>query len=271
MKYVLVTGANGGLGFALTKQLLSEEYTVFACDLKAKGTENSRIKYFDIDVTDEESIERVKTVVYNITDSLYAVINLAGIFTMQSIVEGDSAALKRIIDINFWGTYNVNRAFLSLIEKGKGRIINMSSEIGRYSIAPFNGYYALSKHLVDGYSDVLRRELAYSGTPVIKIQAGSFKTNMLKDADGNMSAMIQNSKRFGVTLGKMSGIVAAELNKQNHPDKFAKLVSKILRKRKPKARYKTVNSFKLSLMDALPERLQDKLYLFLPKFLKEKK
>ena len=51
-----------------------------------------------------------------------------------------------------------------------------------------------------------------------------------------------------------------ELKKQNDPKIIGKLVVKILRKKKPKIRYKVKNSFKLAVMGALPESLQDKIY-----------
>lgn len=72
-----------------------------------------------------------------------------------------------------------------MLSSRKGRIVNISSETGWMSGGPFNGAYASSKHAIEAYSDSLRRELALLDMPVIKIQAGPFKTDMVKSIESN--------------------------------------------------------------------------------------
>ena len=102
------------------------------------------------------------------TDSLYAIINTIGIFKMESIVEGNEEHFKKMFDVNFFGIYLLNKIMFPLLNKGS-RIINLTSEVARYSIQPFEAYYNLSKMTLDKYTDVLRRECNYLGIKVIKV------------------------------------------------------------------------------------------------------
>lgn len=260
MRYVLVTGANGGLGKNLINRLALNDYYVFACDLLFENKVEGNIHYINLDVTSDESINKAKEIVLSICDKIYSVINLAGIFYLDSIVEGSEAKLRKIIEVNFFGTYKVNKIFTDIIERKKGRIINMSSEIGRNSMVAFNGYYGLSKRLLDTYTDSLRRELILMDIQVTKIRAGSFKTNMLNGANEEFDRLISETKNFKKILTKFKPLMLNELNKTNSPDKFSKLVLKILKKKKVKIHYNICNSKLLKLLSSLPEKLQDYIY-----------
>ena len=69
-----------------------------------------------------------------------------------------------------------------LLRKGS-RIVNLTSEVAKYTPQPFQGYYNISKIALDNYNDVLRRECNYLGIKVVKIQSGSMNMRSLFSAE----------------------------------------------------------------------------------------
>lgn len=260
MKKVVLTGCNGGVGKSTLSLLLANGYKVYGLDIGEEPIiKDDNLTYIKCDISNEESRNNAIKIVSNDTDELYAIINLAGIFKMESIIEGSSKDLEEIIRINFFGMYYLNKGLFHLL-KPNSRIINMSSEVARYSPQPFMNYYSMSKKMVDTYSDVLRRECNYLDIKVIKIQSGSLNTRMLNKANDEYDVLINNTKYFKSPLTTLKGMMTKELKKTNNPDIIGKLIIKILGKKKPKICYRVKNSFALRFVNSLPERLQDYIY-----------
>lgn len=279
-KYVLITGACGGLGFAATVQLSRAGYNVFACDLKAQADEKlltlskrskskksdadaeykGQVVPIDLDVTSDDSIAKCKETVRQNTSELFAIINLAGIYKMDSLLEGDEQTFRKIVEVNFWGTYKINKAFFDLLKPNGSIIINMSSETAGHSIPPFKAYYSLSKHMVDEYTDALRRELAFFGTKVIKIRGGCFKTDLQTDCQKQFMKMSENTKYYSEQFKAMQKSMSKECSVSNSPYKLADLIVKILQNPEPKIIYRLTNRLKPKLIGAMPEKLQDNIY-----------
>jgi len=260
-KYVLVTGGASGVGLAVTLKLTKSGYTVFCADINNyTGESNKNIIPLIMDVTKAASIEAALDLVKQHTGKLLAIVNCAGIFVMNSVVEIEEELLRKILEVNLFGMYRVNKTFLPLLKGNYSKIINISSEVAQYSSAPFNGPYTISKYAVEAYSDALRRELMLLNIPVIKVRPGSLKTNMLKDANKSFEDLLKTTQYFKESLRKMNKLMAHELNKTNAPARLAKLIKKIIETKKPKIMYRIVNSKKLKLLGMLPERLQDRIY-----------
>ena len=258
-KYVLLSGANGGIGSKILPALVKEGYKVIAIDLS-----NNHISSFDhifikCDVTKKEDINNAYSQIIKHTPSLFAIINTVGIFKMESLIEGNEDDFKKIFDINFFGIYSLTKKLFPLL-KEDSRIINLSSEVARYSPQTFQAYYNLSKTALDGYTDALRREANYLNIKVIKIQSGSMSTSLLGNANDEFEKLVKNSPQFEKPLTKLKYMMDRELNKQNDPNIISRLITKILKKKKPKICYRVKNSFALFFMGHLPERLQDYIY-----------
>ena len=258
--FVVVTGAAGGLGLAVCRELSACGYTVAACDLRPLPEVLDNVASIEVDLTDNDSVDACADRIRSMTDRVFAIVNLAGIFCMSSVSESPADALERSLAVNVLGMYRINRALLPLLVPKYSRIINMSSEMGRYSPPPFVGPYAISKHAADTYTDVLRRELMFTGIPVCKVQAGSFATAMLDAAQQQFDTMVQNTERFEHQLTTLAPIMLSELSKGTPPELFARMIARELRRRKPRRCVRIRNSFKLSLLDALPEGMQDICY-----------
>lgn len=258
-KCVLVTGANGGIGKATVSKLLENEYKVISLDIKDDNIKGLDTTFIKCDVSKKEDVTNAYQKVKEITDELYAIVNAIGIFMMESIIEGKEEDLRKIFDINFFGVYQINKTMFPLLKRDS-RIINITSELARYSPQPFQGYYNLSKITLDNYTDVLRRECNYLDIKVIKIQSGSMKTPLLKSADDEYEQMVKESEHFKKPLTKLKYMMDRELEKTNDPSLMGNLIVKILKKKNPRLVYKIKNSGKLSLMSSLPEKWQDDIY-----------
>ena len=258
-KYVLLTGANGGIGQKVLSSLLNANYKVISLDISDSNIKDKSTAFVKCDVTNSKELDKAYKEIKKITPSLYAIVNTIGMFKMESIVEGSEEDFRKIFDVNFFGVYSLNKKMFDLLNKGS-KIINLTSELAKYSPQPLQAYYNLSKITLDKYTDSLRRECNYLGIKVIKIQSGSMKTGMLGSANKDFEKMAAESKHFKKPMMRLKHIMDNELKKQNDPKIIGDLIVKILDKKNPKIRYKVKNSFKLALMGALPEGLQDKIY-----------
>ena len=258
-KVVLLTGANGGIGKQTLLQLIEAGYDVISLDIANNNIADIKTAFVKCDVTKEKDINKAHEVIKGITSKLYAIVNTVGIFMMQSIIEGSTTDFEHIFNVNFFGIYKLNKTMVDLLEKGS-RIINLTSEVAKHSPQPFQGYYNLSKIVLDNYTDVLRRECNYLGIKVIKVQSGSMATPLLKTANNEFDEMVNSSEHFKKPLTKLKYMMDRELKKSNDPAIMAKLIVKILNKKHPRIRYRKKNSFALSFMGHLPEKWQDKIY-----------
>jgi NAD(P)-dependent dehydrogenase (short-subunit alcohol dehydrogenase family) len=264
MKKVVVTGAAGGLGMAAVKFMVRKGWKVYALDRDEEGLQrldDPHIIPVQVDITDEESIDRAVAEVSKDTGSLDGIVNLAGILILGSLIESEVVTLHRILDINLLGMYRINRAFFEMIRQGQGRIINISSETGVLSPAPFSGFYYISKHAVEVYNDVLRRELAILGIPVIKIRPGAFSTQMTGEATFLLKNAMNSSVYFKNNIEKGLSMAESETGHAKDPHILAKLIHRALTDPRPRLVYSSNLNRRLQFLSLLPEHLQDLIYL----------
>ena len=264
-KTALVTGAGGGLGHATMERLLADGWKVFAADI---SRDLLRTSMHDpdavpvvMDVTDQKSIQSAYDTVASQADRLDAIVNFAGVMGVGSLTDIPEERLARILDINVMGTYRVNKTFLPLVEAAKGRIVNLSSETGWQSAAPFNGPYAMSKHAIEAYSTALRRELALLGIKVITIQPGAFRTNMVAGIEDAFTAAEAETPKFAKVLRKLKALAGKEIESARDPDILAQVIEDALTVKRPKPVYSVKPDFLRSSIEKLPLRTADRLYL----------
>nr|XP_005989439.1 PREDICTED: D-beta-hydroxybutyrate dehydrogenase, mitochondrial-like isoform X2 [Latimeria chalumnae] len=186
-KAVLITGCDKGFGFALAKHLHDLGFTVFAgCLLKdengdgareLKNVNSDRMKVVQLNVCSEEevaqAVEFVRKSLKDPEKGLWGVVNNAGISTFGEVEFTSIDTFKKIADVNLWGTIRVTKAFLPLIRRAKGRVINMASVLGRMG-NPSRSSYCISKYGIEAFSDCLRYEMHHWGVKVIIIEPGNF-------------------------------------------------------------------------------------------------
>jgi len=266
-KHVLITGGTGGLGLATAQHLVSQGWHVFAADCNQDALdalENSEgITPVFLDVTSADSIKKAFDAINQCAAHLDGIVNFAGILRVGSMAEMDEKQLQLLLDINVMGTFRVNRQFWTMLqreggEKG-GRIINISSETGWQSGGPFNGAYAMSKHAIEAYSDSLRRELMFLNIPVIKVQPGPFKTDMVSSIETNFTQAADNSEHFKRQLNRIKSLAVKENDKANSPQVIADVVHEALTVPKPKPAYSVKADPSRSVLEYFPTRWADGL------------
>ena len=254
MKDVLVTGAYGGMGRAVVKSLSRQGCRVFALDRRVEGEEEGVVP-IEVDITSEKAVTDALDRVREYTDSLSAVLHFAGIYMLDSLVELESDGFKRIIDVNLYGAFLINKTFLPLIEKG-GRIVITTSELAPLDPLPFTGIYAVSKAALDKYAYSLRMELQLKGVAVSVLRAGAVDTGMLGASTDALDRFCDKTELYSCNADRFKKIVDRVEARRITPDRLAKKIDSILKKRRPKFAYSINRNPLLLLLNLLPKRIQ---------------
>lgn len=185
MAAVLVTGGGRGIGRAIALAFAEPGATVAvaarttaevertAADVRERGADAVALT---LDVTDVASVRGAFERLRARAPELHVLVNNAGVGGGQPVEGSDERAWRRILDTNVVGTYLVSREALPLLAPG-GRIVNMSSVLGRFGVAGYTAYCA-SKHAVIGFTRALALELAPRGVTVNALCPGWVETDM---------------------------------------------------------------------------------------------
>ncbi|KAI3356219.1 hypothetical protein L3Q82_017468 [Scortum barcoo] len=182
-KHVFITGCDSGFGNLLARQLDGRGFQVTAACLTEKGAADlaaaasPRLKTLLLNVTDSASIRRaVEFVSKEVGErGLWGLVNNAGRSVPIGPVEWMQLEdFTKVLDVNLIGVIEVTLQFLPLLKKAQGRVVNVSSILGRLSLT--GGGYCLSKWGVETFSDSLRRDMQHFGVKVSIIEPGFFKT-----------------------------------------------------------------------------------------------
>ena len=169
---VLVTGANRGIGQALVVEALRRgAKRVYAGTRQPLAHLDGRVTPLTLDVTNaaqiQEAVERV--------ESLDILINNAGLALFDDL--SDRAALERHLAVTLFGTYGVTQAFLPLLTRSRGAIVNVLS-VAALATLPIVPAYSISKAAAFSLSQSLRALLAGRGVRVHAVLAGPVDTEM---------------------------------------------------------------------------------------------
>lgn len=185
-KKALVSGANRGIGKAITIELLEQGATVYAGARNTASLNDLKTHYgeklipLQLDVTDKDSI---KTAVANI-DDLDILINNAGVLSFGTIFSDNSSeTLKQHLDVNVWGLIELSNALIKHLKKeSETAIINISSLAGLGNM-PVIGTYSVSKAAVHSITQGMRAELSKNNALVIGVYPGPIDTEMTTEMD----------------------------------------------------------------------------------------
>ncbi|MDQ5822880.1 MAG: SDR family oxidoreductase [Chloroflexota bacterium] len=271
LRAVVVTGASSGIGRACALRLDKEGFRVFAGvrreeDAAALGRAASdRLSTIFLDVTDETSIaSAVETVARAVGEAgLVALVNNAGILVPGPLEFLSVSDIRRQFEVNVFGQLAVTRAFLPLLRRGRGRIINMGSVGGKIAM-PFIAPYNASKFAMEAFTDSLRMELRTWNIPVTIIEPSFIATPLwsksraraddtLKDlppqANNLYGTLVDRARKGYTNLGK-SAVPAEDV---------ARAIVHVIRVRRPKARYPVGRGawLQTALFVHVPDRLKD--------------
>lgn len=176
-KTVLVTGANRGIGQALVAEALARgAERVYAGTRQPLAHPDPRVTPLTLDVTSAAQIQAAAECV----GSLDVLINNAGICIPDDL--SDPASLERHLAVNFFGTYCVTQAFLPLLARSGGAIVNNVSLMALAPV-PLTPAYSISKAAAFSLTQSLRALLAGRGMRVHAVLTGPTDTEMTRGFD----------------------------------------------------------------------------------------
>ncbi len=177
-----ITGCSTGFGRALAERVLARGWRVVAtardrarvADLSGDG---DALLALDLDVTDAGQIAAAVDAAKTRFGRIDVLVNNAGYGYQAAIEEGVEEEIRAQFDANVFGLFALTRAVLPLMRHaGRGHILNITSVAGLAGF-PASGYYAASKHAVEGWSDSLAAEVAPLGLHVTCVEPGPFRTD----------------------------------------------------------------------------------------------
>ncbi len=195
-KVIVITGGSEGIGKALVNLFLAKGAKVATCgrntdklnDLKALHA-NSLLHTVVADVSVENDCRNFIESAMKAFGEIDILINNAGISMRALVIDTDLVTLKKVMDINFWGTVCCTKFALPSIIKTKGVVVGVSSVAG-YRGLPGRSGYSASKHAVNGWLEALRTELLNTGVHVMWVCPG-FTTSNIRNVALNKEAKPQ--------------------------------------------------------------------------------
>jgi len=219
-KVIIITGGAGGLGQALTEQLLECGAKVAALDLNVDNLITSRcLLPIAVDLTDEDALAQALQQVIQYFNGVDLLFNNAGITHMSCFKDLSAELFQTIMKVNFTASVNITRLCLPYLIKAKGQIVAISSVAG---FAPLYGRsaYSASKHAIEGFFRSLSSELADDGIAVLVVSPSFVKsrpelTAQVNDGLSSPGAMKKNTagKQLSPTDAAIA-ILTATANRQ---------------------------------------------------------
>jgi NAD(P)-dependent dehydrogenase (short-subunit alcohol dehydrogenase family) len=180
-KTVLVTGANRGIGFAIVKALLnkgvSKIYAGARDPKRLPDFGDTRVVPLTLDITNKEQVAAAAQRAGDVN----VLINNAGVAAFSSILDGPLELVERDMNTNYFGTLDMVRAFVPVLEGRNGAAIVNVVTIAAFANFPMIGGYSASKSALFSLSQGIRTELASKGIAVHTVNPGPIDTELASE------------------------------------------------------------------------------------------
>lgn len=266
---VLITGASTGIGLATALFLAKRDIKVYAGVRKESDKQKLLNEALEnlipvyLDVCNQKSIEEVKAMSSHEDEgSTFSLVNNAGLSLNGPLEILPLQDIEKLIHVNVLGLLAVTRAFIPMIRKHQGRIVNISSGHGLMAI-PDKSVYAASKFAVQAISDSLRLELRPFGVSVSSVVVGKVNTSVLNKIMDDRMRMIDQAEPeilalysnlieyFDREVKNIPGIEAMEV---------AKVISNALLDVKPRIQYLIgPGAKKMKALARFPVKMRDRM------------
>lgn len=269
-RWVLVTGASGGIGEAICLRLAMSGFSVLA-GVRPSGTAVSQaiaphVELIDLDLADADHLKTIRARAAARTGGcLYGLVNNAGVAIPGAFETSTREECLQQIAVNITGTLDLTRELLPLIRDSRGRLVVVTSVVGRLPM-PFNAVHCGTKHFLEGFFDSLRIELARAGVNVAIVEPGAISTGMidkfLASADVAQQRISGNlHDLYGPPLRSMQTEMRRHIDRGSPPGIVGDAVHAALRSTRMRTRYPIGHQARKLLLAArfLPDRTKDAL------------
>ncbi len=243
---VLITGCSSGIGLAAARYLRDRGWAVIPTARKPEDIQQLRAEGFNpvaLDVTDSAAIQQAANDVLRLFGgNLGALVNNAGYGQPGAMEDMTRDAMRDQFEVNVFGLQELtNQLIPAFRRQGYGRIVNVSSVLGRVSL-PFMGVYSASKFAVEAMSDAMRVELWKSGVAVSLVEPGPIETAFRKSSRERARTQQENFGRSHFEKYYREQMGEAGTKKLSHmfmlsPESVARKIAHAIESPRPRRRY----------------------------------
>ncbi len=227
-----ITGASSGFGKSFTAFAVRQGFNVVITARRIdrlnemKALAPDQIEAIKMDVNNRKEIDQAVQRSLDRFGHIDVLINNAGYGVLGAVEETTEEELRAQMETNFFGVFNVTKAFVPIFRKQlAGAIVNISSLGGQLSFAGYSAYSA-SKFAVEGLSEALATELAPFNIRVMIVEPGAFRTELMAE---HSTKQMPSLGEYDDTVGKTRANAEAMNGKQpGDPDKAATAIYKAL-------------------------------------------
>ena len=191
-KTIIVTGASRGIGHEIVKIAEKKGHRVYSISRNIKALKDYSFKYpRQVDLANEDSIDKFSSEVKNDGVKVDALINNAGAFLNKPFEKISKKEFEYIFQVNVFGLSSITRKVLPIIDS-KGHIVNITSMGGINGATKFAGLtaYSSSKGAVNILTELLAEEYKEKGPSFNALAFGAVQTEMLEEAFPGLKAPI---------------------------------------------------------------------------------
>src|SRR5207248_1830148 len=237
----VITGVSSGIGNATARALVARGYRVFGTARSEASIVPEKVERVLLDVRDGESIERGVGEVLAKAGHIDLLVNNAGGSLDGAFEETPLGQARDLFDLNFFGAVRMTQAVLPAMRARKsGRIVFISSVLG-FLPAPFMGFYAASKHALEGLAESLDHETRTLGIRVALVEPGFMRTNI----DNNGIVAAHPLDDYATPRNSAGQRISSSVSAGDDPSVVAEAVLQAATARKPRLRYPVGNGASL--------------------------
>ena len=225
-KVIIITGASSGIGMALAKEYDKEGVNIVLAARSedklveiASGLKNE-VLVVKTDVSVQADCENLVNKTIEKFGRIDILINNAGVSMRALIVDTEIDVIKKVMDINFWGTVYCTKYAMPYILKTKGSVVAVSSIAG-FKGLPARVAYSSSKFAIHGFIDVLRMENLKTGVHVLLVAPGFTQSEIRKKAllgDGSIQGETPRKEEKMMTAQRVAQRIVRAIGKRKRKE-----------------------------------------------------
>lgn len=239
-KVIVVTGAGGGIGGEIVANLLKRGAKVVAVDLRDESLHalqekldiHDNLAIYALNIADRGAVSMLPEFVLSRFGQVDGLVNCAGIVQpFVKVNDLDFDAIERVMNVNFYGTLNMTKAFLPhMLERDEAHLINVSS-MGGFLPVPGQSVYGASKAAVKLLTEGLYAELLNTNVHVSLVFPGATATDITKNSGVGMpsdAATADKAKSFPMLPADEAARIIVDGIEANKPQIFTGKDSKLM-------------------------------------------